>query len=71
MPPFDLMGEQDESTLSHPKIIVTSIIFLQLKYLVTYGGPTTLLGAARAPLNHCFIIRSFLESFLIHFSKKY
>jgi hypothetical protein len=63
MRPFDLMGEQDESTLSPPKIIVTSIIFLQLNFLVTYGGPTTLLGAALAPLNNCLILKIFLESF--------
>jgi hypothetical protein len=63
MPPFDLMGEQDESTLSPPKIIVTSIIFLQLIFPVTYGGPTILLGAACAPLDHSFIVQIFLEYF--------
>jgi len=26
-------------------------------------GPTTLLGATRPPLNHCFIFKIFLESF--------
>jgi len=62
MPPFDLMGEQDESTLSPLKIIVTSIIFFQLKFLVTYGGPTTLLGATHAPFDHYFILKIFLES---------
>jgi len=29
----------------------------------TNMGPTTLLGAAHAPLNHCFILRIFLKSF--------
>jgi hypothetical protein len=29
--------EWGESTLSPPKIVITSIIFLQLKFLVTYG----------------------------------
>jgi len=30
---------------------------------MSYSGPTTLLGAARAPLNHCFIFKIFLEFF--------
>ncbi len=35
-----------------------------------YPGPTTLLGVAHAPLNHCFIFRIFLESFYYVFQKK-
>jgi hypothetical protein len=32
-------------------------------------GPTMLLGATRAPLSHCFILRKFLEYFKYVFQK--
>jgi len=37
----DYINKQGVSTLSPPKIVVTSIIFLQLKFLVTYMDVTS------------------------------
>jgi hypothetical protein len=34
-------------------------------------GPTMLLGATRAPLDHCFILKIFLKIFLICLLKKH
>jgi hypothetical protein len=34
-------------------------------------GPTTLLGITCASLDHCFVLKIFLEFFKIHLSKKH
>jgi len=47
-----------------PCLISSLLIGFSCKFInVNHQGPTMLLGAAHAPLNHYFILRIFLEFF--------
>jgi len=43
--------------------ITSKKYYLSRIFLIIPRGPTMLLGATRAPLNYCFILKIFLEYF--------